>query len=67
MGVNTPLKRLKLKYKIEDKKEERKTKMDIRKHRFIPQIQTFSKVITDKKKKMNSRSNLKKRLRDEGF
>ena len=50
-----------------NKKEERKTKMDIRKHRFIPQIQTFSKVITDKKKKLNSRSNLKKRLRDEGF
>lgn len=41
--------------------------MDIRKHRFVPQIPTFSKVITDKKKKMNSRSNLKKRLRDEGF
>lgn len=51
----------------DNKKEERKTKMDIRKHRFIPQIQTFSKVITDKKKKLNSRSNLKKRLRDEGF
>lgn len=41
--------------------------MDIRKHRFIPQIQTFSKVIMDKKKKMNNRNNLKKRLRDEWF
>lgn len=40
-------------------------KMDIRSIRFIPHISTTSKVFLDKKRKSNSRSNLKKQLKDE--
>ena len=37
--------------------------MDIRKHRFVPNISTTSKVFIDKKTKSKKRSNLKCELK----
>ena len=39
--------------------------MDIRKHRFQPQMSTTSKVFVDKKKKANTRRELNKKTREE--
>lgn len=37
------------------KKRKRKAKMDIRKHRFVPNMNTSTKIIVDKKRKSRSR------------
>lgn len=42
-----------------------KVKLDIRQHRFVPDISTSSKVFIDKKTKSKSRSSLKKKLHNE--
>lgn len=45
-------------------KNKRKKKIDISSVRFVPHISTTSKVFVDKKRKSNSRSNLKKQLKE---
>ena len=45
-------------------KNKRKKKIDIRSVRFVSNISTTSKVFVDKKRKSNSRSNLKKQLKE---
>ena len=45
-------------------KKKVKKKMDIRSVRFVPHISTTSKVFVDKKRKSNSRYNLKKQLKE---
>ena len=45
-------------------KNKRKKKVDIRSVRFVPHMSTSSKVFVDKKRKSNSRSNLKKLLEE---
>ena len=45
-------------------KNKRKKKIDIRSVRFVPDISTTSKVFVDKKKKSESRENLKKQLKE---
>ena len=45
-------------------KNKRKKNIDIRSVRFVTHVSTTSKVFVDKKRKSNSRSNLKKQLKE---
>lgn len=49
------------------KTKNKKVKIDIREHRFVPECSTTSKIFVDKKTKGKSRNALKKRLRDGDF
>jgi len=42
-----------------------KKKVDIRQHRFVPQISTTSKVFVDKKRKSQTRRELNKKTKEE--